>query len=64
MAYLISRSCTLCGACLSECPTDAIVKGLTQYHIDPDACAEHAACVKVCPEDAISLAPPLKGDAP
>ena len=32
-----------------ECPTDAIVKGLTQFHIDPDVCADHAACVKVCP---------------
>jgi ferredoxin len=53
MAHLIIKSCTKCGACLTECPTGSIVEGKAQYYIDADTCADHAACVAVCPVDAI-----------
>jgi NAD-dependent dihydropyrimidine dehydrogenase PreA subunit len=54
MAYVISKACTKCGACLPECPTGSIAEGKSQYHIDSDSCADHAACVNVCPVNAIS----------
>lgn len=60
MAYIISKACNLCGACISECPTGSIVVGNKQYYIDADTCGDHAACVNVCPVDAISKRP----DAP
>lgn len=55
MPYMIHKTCTKCGACLSECPTGSIVEGKGQFYIDADTCADHAACVKVCPVDAITL---------
>jgi ferredoxin len=57
MAYVISKACTKCGACVSECPTGSISEGRTQFYIDADSCAEHTACVNVCPVNAISKAP-------
>jgi ferredoxin len=57
MAYVISKACTKCGACLIECPTGSITEGKTQFYIDADSCAEHTACVNVCPVNAISKAP-------
>jgi ferredoxin len=59
MAYVISKACTKCGACLSECPTGSIVEGKAQFYIDRDTCMDHATCVSVCPVDAISPAPVL-----
>jgi ferredoxin len=57
MAYMISKACTKCGACLPECPTGSITDGKSQYYIDSDSCADHAACVNVCPVNAISKLP-------
>jgi ferredoxin len=57
MAYVISKACTKCGACLPECPTGSIVEGKTQFYIDADSCDEHKACVNVCPVNAISKSP-------
>ncbi len=54
MAHLISKACTKCGACLTECPTGSIVEGRTQFYIDADTCADHKDCVGVCPVDAIA----------
>ena len=53
MAYKISSECISCGACVSECPTDAISEGESQYEIS-DACIDCGACVSSCPVDAIS----------
>ena len=54
MPHVISKACTSCGACLTECPTGSIVAGKTQFYIDADTCGDHAACVNVCPVDAIT----------
>ena len=54
MAYKISDACVSCGACVPECPCDAISEGDGQYVIDPDKCQDCAACVAACPTDAIS----------
>ncbi|MBN21883.1 MAG: ferredoxin [Bdellovibrionaceae bacterium] len=55
MPFYIDNRCTSCGACLSECPTQSIRKGMNQYVIDTDTCDEHELCVQICPEDAIHL---------
>ena len=49
MAYQISDSCLMCGACEGACPVGAISCGDTQYVIDADACIECGACAGTCP---------------
>lgn len=59
MALMINDECTVCGACLDECPNEAISEGDPYYVIDPDKCTEcvgffnEPQCVDVCPVDAI-----------
>jgi len=52
MAYKISDTCIGCGACVGECPVDAISEG-TPYEIDPATCIDCGACAAVCPVSAI-----------
>jgi len=49
MPYTINDDCIACGACASECPSDAISEGDGKYVIDPDKCVECGACAGVCP---------------
>ena len=51
MAYFIHDTCTACGACVDECPTDCISEG-DIYVIDADECIDCGACADVCPVDA------------
>ena len=51
MAYVINDSCIACGACVSECPVDAISEG-DPYTIDADLCTDCGACSGACPVDA------------
>ena len=53
MAYVISDDCTTCGACIDECPVEAISEGDTKYSIDPDVCTDCGICADVCPVEAI-----------
>jgi len=53
MAYTISSECISCGACVGECPVDAISEGDPVYTIS-DACIDCGVCVDSCPVDAIS----------
>ena len=53
MAHTINSECISCGACIGECPVDAIAIGETQYEIN-DACIDCGACIGSCPVDAIS----------
>ncbi|HZW50095.1 MAG TPA: 4Fe-4S binding protein [Bacillota bacterium] len=48
MAYKINKDCLACGACLPECPVEAISEG-NPYVIDPDKCIDCGACNSVCP---------------
>ena len=53
MAYVISEDCSACGACMAECPVDAISEG-DIYKIDAEACTDCGACADVCPVEAIA----------
>ncbi|MFA4858318.1 MAG: 4Fe-4S binding protein [Candidatus Margulisiibacteriota bacterium] len=52
MAYEITDECIACGACESECPTQAISAGDPKYIIDPAKCTDCGACANVCPANA------------
>src|SRR5690349_12186227 len=55
MAMVINAECINCGACLPECPNEAISEGDDTFVIDPARCTEcvgHFAkqqCADVCP---------------
>ncbi|MDR3242651.1 MAG: 4Fe-4S binding protein [Clostridiales Family XIII bacterium] len=49
MAYVINDTCTGCGACLADCPAEAISAGSpSPYLIDPDKCIDCGACASAC----------------
>lgn len=53
MAYVITDACVACGACISECPVEAISEG-SPYTIDPNTCIDCGACASVCGAAAIN----------
>ena len=53
MAHRITDSCIACGACVSECPTEAIKEGSPNYTIDAETCIDCGACTTACPSEAI-----------
>jgi len=53
MAHRITDDCLACGACVDECPNDAISEGDPIYVIDPELCDDCGTCVDSCPNDAI-----------
>jgi len=54
MAHKISDDCLGCGACVSECPSEAISEGQGKYEINAGSCTDCGSCMSVCPADAIS----------
>lgn len=53
MAYKITDECLACGACVDECPNEAITEDDPIYVIDPEKCDDCATCVESCPSEAI-----------
>ncbi|MEJ2627279.1 MAG: 4Fe-4S binding protein [bacterium] len=53
MAHKITDECIMCGACIDECPEEAISEGDEIYVIDAGKCTDCGSCVEVCPTDAI-----------
>ncbi len=52
MAYKINDDCTGCGACVSECPVEAISENNGKYEIDADKCIDCGVCAEACAVDA------------
>jgi len=63
MAFKITQDCSNCGACISECPNDAIAEGEDITVINAEKCTEcvgffdTAQCATTCPVDAPQLDP-------
>lgn len=55
MSYEIVDECIYCGACESECPTNAIAEGDGKYAVNAEACIDCGACADVCPVDAAKV---------
>ncbi len=59
MALMINEECTLCDACVIECPNEAISEGDEIYTIDALRCTEcvghfdEPQCKPVCAPDCI-----------
>jgi len=53
MAHVIDDSCAACGACMEECPEEAITEGDPIYNIDAAKCTDCESCVEVCPTESI-----------
>ena len=53
MPHVITDECIACGACLDECPEEAIKEGDEKYTIDAGSCTDCGTCVEVCPTEAI-----------
>ncbi|RRJ97448.1 4Fe-4S dicluster domain-containing protein [Opitutaceae bacterium TAV4] len=52
MSYQITpEKCVACGACIADCPMEAIKAG-SPYRIDPKLCIDCGACADACPESA------------
>src|SRR5262245_45466595 len=61
MSVRITSACITCGACLWECPNQAILPGNPRPVVEPDRCTEclgwfaDSQCFVVCPADAIEV---------
>ena len=49
VSYRITEECIVCGACLAECPEQAIIEGADIYIINPEKCSDCGNCAEVCP---------------
>ncbi len=66
MALIITEECTSCGACVEDCPNQAISEGDPVYVIDAEKCTEcvgffdEPQCISVCPIECIAPDPAHK----
>jgi ferredoxin len=63
MSITITEKCVACGACIWECPTEAISPGDPRPVVDQSSCTEcygffcESQCIVVCPAKAIVVVP-------
>jgi ferredoxin len=54
-AHIIADQCVACGACVDECPVNAITESPDGYYVvDMEKCIDCGACIDGCPVDAIA----------
>jgi len=51
----INSNCTLCTACVTMCPTNALIKGENKIDFVYGDCIACGMCKQACPEEAIAL---------
>ena len=49
MAYKITDECIACGACVADCPVEAIAEGDDKYVINAETCIDCGSCEASCP---------------
>ncbi|MBQ6624472.1 MAG: 4Fe-4S binding protein [Clostridia bacterium] len=49
MAYIITDECIACGACMADCPVEAITEGDDKYVINAETCIDCGSCEASCP---------------
>jgi ferredoxin len=49
VSHRINEECVACGACLPECPEQAISDGEERSVIDAAKCSDCGTCAEVCP---------------
>lgn len=54
MIVVDKDTCVGCGACVDECPVEAITLVDDKAVINADECTECETCVEACPAEAIS----------
>ncbi len=52
MAYVISDACIACGACVDECPVEAIAEKDGKYEVNKELCIDCGSCAATCPVEA------------
>lgn len=64
-AHVNQQACTLCMACVSACPGNALQDGSTlpQLGFIEASCLQCGICVQTCPEDAITVSPRILLDS-
>jgi len=53
MPWIKQEDCTGCGACVEECPVDAISMDNEKADIDMDNCIRCGKCHGICPQEAV-----------
>ena len=53
----ISKTCTLCNACVSMCPHHSFGLSDGELVFDPRGCTNCGLCEKICPERSVNLVP-------
>ena len=55
VAIINADECVGCGACVDDCPSEAIAMNDDLAVVDADECIDCGACVDSCPSEAISM---------
>lgn len=55
VALINADECVGCGACVDDCPAEAIAMNDDIAVVDADECLDCGACVDSCPSEAITM---------
>lgn len=55
VAVVDAETCSICEACASDCPNEAITMGDEAAVVDAEKCDACGTCVENCPTESIKL---------